>query len=159
MSELIDEILAGLDISRQTMQHQVTTINEILEKSNKTLLLVEENNNNSSSSSPAASDFSGQRTVNYKSEYEQFLAKILVNYHQLVQHKSMPNTQSRVSVLDDCFATQQRVEYLGNSVRKLKALCDTIQQIRTQAKDLLQFDEEEHDDSDKENEDVENSWP
>ncbi|EDW79296.1 uncharacterized protein Dwil_GK13368 [Drosophila willistoni] len=158
MSEPIEEILAGLDISRQTMQHQVTTINEILEKSNKTLLLVEENNN-SSSSSAAASDYSGQRTVNYKSEYELFLAKILVNYQQLVQHKSEPNTQRPMSVLDDCFAMQQRVEYLGNSVRKLKALCDTIQQIRTQAKDLLQFEEEDHEDSDKENEDIEKSWP
>ncbi|XP_062128634.1 augmin complex subunit msd1 [Drosophila sulfurigaster albostrigata] len=149
MSEAIDEMLAGLAATRQTMQRQVAKISEIMEKSNKTLLHLETQNNlqTTISSPPPTTTDEGKNVYNFKPDCEQSIVKILEQFQQLMQQTvGGDHNQVGGGSLDDCLVYRQRAEYLGSSVRKLVAFCDSMNQLKFNLQE-----QEELAEADKEN--------
>ncbi|KAH8379630.1 hypothetical protein KR009_006251, partial [Drosophila setifemur] len=119
---------------RQAIHRQVAKIDEIMERSNKTLLHIESNNKalalpQNTTLSPQETPSSPPKVFNVKPECEVALVRILDNFKRLVQ--SSDHNENTYSALDGCLAHRHRVEHLGSSVRKLVALCDTVAQMRS----------------------------
>lgn len=154
MSEVVDEILAGLATARHTMQKQVGKIGEIMERSNKTLLHIETQNNlqtlSTTITSPPSNEDQSKTVYNLKPDCEQSIVKILEQFQLLMQQTvDGDNNVGGPSALDACLAYRQRAEYLGSSVRKLVALFDTMNQLK------LNMQKQDEEEDEKENTDEE----
>ncbi|KAM8709996.1 hypothetical protein ACLKA7_016747 [Drosophila subpalustris] len=153
MSEIIDEMLANIVMTRQTMQKQVGKIGEIMERSNKTLLHIETQNNPSPRSTtitspPSHEAAESENVYNLEADCEQSIVKILEQFQLLMQQTvDGDNNFGGSSAQDACLIYRQHSEYLGSSVRKLVAFCDTMNQLKLD----LQRQQEELDEEDKEN--------
>nr|XP_016993188.2 augmin complex subunit msd1 [Drosophila takahashii] len=136
MSDAVDKMLAGMAINRQTMNRQLTKIDEIMERSNNTLLHIE-SNSKALSQNVALAD--SQKVYNLRPEEEMSLSKILENFKLLM--RSSDQREEAFSALDGCLAYRHRVEHLGSSVRKLVALYDTVGQMRSSQEEREVSDE------------------
>ncbi|KAH8303693.1 hypothetical protein KR018_012204, partial [Drosophila ironensis] len=118
-----DRIAVG---RRQTMNRQLSEVDEIMDRSNNTLLHIEANNKalGHNASLPDA-----PKVFNVQPESEMALVKILDNFKQLVQNSQQK--EQTYNALDECLAHRHRVEHLGSSVRKLVALVETVGQMRS----------------------------
>ncbi|XP_020814491.1 augmin complex subunit msd1-like [Drosophila serrata] len=126
MPDAADQMLAGLAARRRSLAKQISKIDEIMERSNNTLLHIESNNK---ALAQNASAQESQKVYNLKPECELAVVRILQNFRQLMQ--SSDQREDTGSALDGCLAYRHRVEHLGSSVRKLVALCDTVNQMRS----------------------------
>ncbi|KAH8371049.1 hypothetical protein KR093_006007, partial [Drosophila rubida] len=125
--------LCSAAAARQVMQRQVSKTAEIMEKSNKTLLHLETQNNlQTTICSPPPLSNEAKKVYNFKTECEQSIVKILEQFQLLMQQtvNADHNHIGGGTTLDDCLAYRQRAEYLGSSVRKLVAFCDSMDQLK-----------------------------
>ncbi|XP_034481176.1 augmin complex subunit msd1 [Drosophila innubila] len=155
MSEIIDEMLADLVLTRQTMQKQVGKIGEIMEKSNKTLLHIETQNlpphSRTITSPPSDEAAESQSIFNLKPECEQSIVKILEQFHLLMQQSvNGDNNLGGPSAQDACLTYRHHSEYLGSSVRKLVAFCDTMNQLKLNLQMQEELDEEDKENNEEE---------
>ncbi|XP_064540145.1 augmin complex subunit msd1 [Drosophila montana] len=145
MSEIIDDVLAGLASTRQTMRNQADKIGEIMEKSNSTLLHIEAQ---ASTMPTLKGSVQPENLYHLSPECELSLTRILEQFQQLMQQsvKCEDNNAGAQTALDCCLATRQRVENLRSSARKLVALHDAIAQLKLHVQEqheLLNNDEKE----------------
>ncbi|XP_016984100.2 augmin complex subunit msd1 [Drosophila rhopaloa] len=125
MSDAVDKMLAGMVANRQTLNRQLSQIDEIMERSNNTLLHIE---SISKALAQNVGPTESQKVYNVTPNCELALSKILENFKILM--RSSDQREEDYSPVEVCLAYRHRVEHLGSSVRKLVALHDTVGQMR-----------------------------
>lgn len=143
------------------MRNQMDKIDEIMEKSNRTLLYAETQNNMESLLSPPPKEDTIQMqeesaVYNLKPECQMAIVKTLEEFQLLMKNKvdsDKTNVGGAMSLLDACLSYRQRAEFLGSSMRKLGALHDNLLQLQQNLEQQWEIAEEEdaNDEEDKEN--------
>ncbi|XP_023164071.1 augmin complex subunit msd1 [Drosophila hydei] len=148
MSEIIDDVLAGLATARQSMIKQGNKIGEIMERSNNTLLQIEEQ---ASMTPPLKENVESENLYDFSADCELSLIKILEQFQQLMQKIVNEDNSDNQNALDCYLATRQRVENLRSSSRKLVALHDAIAQLKLNVQEQQEVIKEENMESDCDN--------
>ncbi|XP_061391527.1 augmin complex subunit msd1 [Musca vetustissima] len=143
---LIDKVLQELRTSRSSMEMQSQQMADVLEKSNNALLQIE-----ASRTIKPMQNYGKSQPYTYNKETINDLTKIVDKFTQLLSISNTGNTTDTGTNFEDYLETaSQRAEYLGSNVRKLLAIWDTVQQMRTML--LHQDMEMDNDDDDEEKE-------
>ncbi|XP_073838362.1 mitotic spindle density 1 [Musca autumnalis] len=144
---LLDKVLQELKTSRTSMELQSHHLADVLEKSNNLLLQIE-----ASRTIKPIQSYEKTEPYNYNKDTINDLTKIVDKFIHLMSMSDAGRPTETPEMTATHFedyleTTSQRAEYLGSNVRKLLAIWDTVQQMRT----MLSHQDMEMDNDDKEN--------